>query len=55
MSFDPNDPRMRDFFRGLLHDAIRGLMHRSIWGLPLGLSIGLLVLLVGAVVWFGLY
>ena len=55
MGFDSNDPRMKDFFRGLVHEAIRGLMYRSIWGLPMGVSLVLLVLLIGAVVWFGIY
>lgn len=55
MGFDSNDPRMKDFFRGLVHEAIRGLMYRSIWGLPMGVSVVLLILLIGAVVWFGIY
>lgn len=52
---DTNDPRLRDFFRSLVHDAIRGLLYRSIWGLPAGVSFLLLLALIGAVVYFGLY
>ena len=50
-----DDPRMRDFFRSLVHQAIHGLMYRTMWGLPMGVSVVLLIVLIAAVAWFGLY
>lgn len=50
-----DDPRMREFFRSLLHTAIHGLLYRSLWGLPMAVSLFLLAALIGIVYWFQLY
>lgn len=53
--FDPNDPRMHDFFRRLIHSAIDMAMRSLMWKLPVFWLILVLGGLIGAVVWFGWY
>jgi hypothetical protein len=48
-------PEQSNFFRQLLHTAIQGLLYRSLWGIPWGLGVVLLVVLIGVVVYFRLY
>jgi hypothetical protein len=53
--FDPQDPRVRGFFRDLLHRTIHMALGATIWRLP---TIALVLLIVGAiavVMYFGWY
>jgi len=45
----------RNFVRQLVHHAIRSSMSSVIWRLPMPVVLVLLALLIGAVVYFGLY
>jgi hypothetical protein len=48
-------PEQSNFFRQLLHTAIQGLLYRTLWGVPWGVAVILLLVLIGVVVYLGLY
>ena len=54
-NFNPNDPEVRNFFRGLLHRVLDMSLGATIWRLPTGVLLCVIALASGAIVWFGWY
>jgi len=49
------EPRLKEFFQGLLHHAIRSGIFAAFWKMPLAMVLTVLAILIGIAVWFGLY
>ena len=49
------EPRLRGFLQSLIHQAIHAAIHSIFWRMPLLGSLVLLAILIGVVVYFGLY
>lgn len=49
------DPRLKNFFQGLLHQAIHSAIFAAFWKMRLGVILLLLGLLIAIAVYFKLY
>ena len=49
------EPRLRNFFQGLLNQAINSGIFAAFWKMPLGMVLAVLAILIAVAVIFGLY
>ncbi|MCA9162226.1 MAG: hypothetical protein R3C99_18340 [Pirellulaceae bacterium] len=49
------EPRLRDFFKQLLHHAMHSAIRSIFWKMPLGWALLVLAALVGVAIYFKLY
>ena len=49
------DPRLREFFRNLLDNAVNSAIASVFWKMPLVWTLVAIALLIGVIVFFGLY
>ncbi len=49
------EPRLKDFFQGLLQHAIRSGIFAAFWKMPLAMILTVLAIMIAVAVIFGLY
>lgn len=48
-------PEQKKFFRMMMHSAARSLMNRAMWTLPWQVAVALFAIVIGIIVYFGIY